>query len=159
MAVLLSACSLQRDISTYAAPAAVGKPAPELNGVTLDGKPLRVAFAGAPSVVIFWAAWCGPCRHEQPGLDRVASEYGVRGIRFYGVDMLDHDRGLAQSFVQEFAVPYPSLYDDSGSVAAAYQVDAPPSIVLVGRQGTIAARYPGELSEGQLRQMIAEKLG
>jgi len=79
-------------------------------------------------------------------------------VRFYGVDMLDHDQALAKAFAAEFKVSYPSLYDDSGTTAARYEVDAPPSIVLVNQKGIIVGRYPGEATESQLRVLIREKL-
>jgi hypothetical protein len=72
--------------------------------------------------------------------------------------MLDHDRALARAFVNEFQVAYPSLYDDSGAVAARYQVDAPPSFVLVDQRGIVVGRYPGEASAAQLEKLIREKL-
>ena len=116
-----------------------------------------VDFRQAKTVVVFWAAWCGPCRHEQPALNNLAAEFGAQGIRFYGVDMLDHDQALARAFVGEFKVVYPSLYDDAGGVAAAYAVDSPPSFVLVDQRGVVVARYPGEASEAQLRALIEQK--
>jgi thiol-disulfide isomerase/thioredoxin len=109
-------------------------------------------------VLVFWAAWCGPCRAEQPGLNQLAARYANSGIRFYGVDLLDHDRALARAFVSEFKVSYPSLYDDSGTIAAAYDVDAPPSFVLVDRRGIVVGRYPGEASAAQLETLIRQKL-
>ena len=72
--------------------------------------------------------------------------------------MLDHDRALARAFVEEFKVAYPSLYDDSGKIAAAYEVDAPPSIVLVDQRGIVVGRYPGEASPAQLQALIDQKL-
>jgi len=107
---------------------------------------------------VFWAAWCGPCRKEQPGLNALSARYVGQGIKFYGVDMLDHDRALARAFVTEFNVPYPSFYDDSGSLTAAYEVDSPPSFVLVDRRGIVVARYPGEASQAQLANLIDQKL-
>ena len=154
----MSACTLQPDVSQATPNGRVGGRAPTLAGETLAGSALNVDFHQAKTVLVFWAAWCGPCRNEQPGLNTLASRYSPAGVRFIGVDMLDHDRALARSFVQEFNVSYPSLYDDSGTVAAAYQVDAPPSFVLVDKQGVVVGRYPGEASAAQLARLIDQKL-
>jgi cytochrome oxidase Cu insertion factor (SCO1/SenC/PrrC family) len=91
-------------------------------------------------------------------LNALSARYAGQGIKFYGVDMLDHDRALARAFVTEFNVRYPSLYDDSGSLTAAYEVDSPPSFVLVDRRGIVVGRYPGEASQAQLANLIDQKL-
>jgi cytochrome c biogenesis protein CcmG, thiol:disulfide interchange protein DsbE len=158
MALILTGCALQRDIATVAPNAAVGTRAPALSGQALDGSSMRVAFTGTRTVVVFWAAWCGPCRKEQPTLNRIAADYAAQGISLVGVDMLDHDRALAKAFVQEFSVPYQSLYDDAGRAAAVYEVDGPPAIVLVDAQGVIVGRLPGEVPDSVLRQLIVTKL-
>jgi thioredoxin-related protein len=72
--------------------------------------------------------------------------------------MLDHDRALARAFYAEFKVAYPSLYDSSGSLTAAYEVDSPPSFVLVDQKGIVVGRYPGEASQAQLANLIDQKL-
>ena len=91
-------------------------------------------------------------------MNTLAARYAPRGVTFVGVDMLDHDRALARAFVAEFKVAYPSLYDDAGSLAAAYEVDSPPSFVLVDQKGTVVGRYPGEASAAQLERLIDQKL-
>lgn len=158
-ALLLSGCALQRDIATVSPDGAVGSPAPALSGQALDGTALHVHFAGARTVIVFWAAWCGPCRKEQPDLNQIAADYVPQGVSVIGVDMLDHDRALARAFVQEFRVSYPSLYDDAGRTAAAYEVDGPPAIVLVDGRGIIVGRVPGEVPGSVLRQLIVLRLG
>ena len=155
---LLAGCSLQPDVSQAAPNGRVGTAAPKLSGETLDGVALAVDFTVSKTVLVFWAAWCGPCRKEQPGLNALAASYAGRGVQFVGVDMLDHDRALARAFYAEFKVAYPSLYDASGSLTAAYEVDSPPSFVLVDQKGIVVARYPGEASQAQLANLIDQKL-
>ena len=156
--LLLAGCSLQPDVSQAAPNGRVGTVAPRLSGETLEGAGLAVDFKASNTVLVFWAAWCGPCRKEQPGLNTLAARYAGQGVRFYGVDMLDHDRALARAFYAEFNVPYPSFYDDAGSLTAAYEVDSPPSFVLVDRRGIVVGRYPGEASQAQLANLIDQKL-
>lgn len=157
-ALLLAACSLQQDVSSAKPSGKVGSPAPTLRGSTVDGRPIEVDYRSAATVVVFWAAWCGPCRSEQPGLNRIAHDYQAQGVRLVGVDVLDHDRALAMAFAREFDVPYASVYDESGSLTAAFQVDYPPTILLIDRRGIVVARYPGEASENQLRTLIQQRL-
>jgi thiol-disulfide isomerase/thioredoxin len=155
---LLTACSLQQDVAVAPPSGKIGIPAAALSGQTLDGAPITVEFRNRKTVLLFWASWCGPCRHEQPFLNRMATDYATRGVQFIGVDILDHDHAAAKAFEDEFHVPYPSLYDDAGKNAAIYAVDAPPSQVLVDGRGIIVARTPGEVSEDQLGRLIQAKL-
>src|ERR1700686_2954848 len=154
VAALLSACTLQPDVSQAAPNGRVGTKAPALSGPTLAGDRLSVDFRQSKTVLVFWAAWCGPCRQEQPGLNALAAKYAAKGIRFVGVDLLDHDRALAGAFVTELKVLYPSLYDDAGSLAAAYQIDSPPSFVFVDQAGVVVNRYPGETSQAHLENLV-----
>lgn len=156
--LFFSACTLQPDVSQAAPNGRVGTEAPALASEALDGSALKVDFHQGRTVLVFWAAWCGPCRNEQPGLNALAARYASYGIRFYGVDLLDHDRALARAFVREFNVAYPSVYDNSGLVAAAYQVDAPPAFVLVDQRGVVVGRFPGEATSAQLEALIDQKL-
>ncbi len=159
-ASVLAGCTLQQNVASFQPSGREGTAAPALSGQALDGTgTVSLDFQGQKTIVIFWASWCGPCRHEQPELNQVAADLAPLGIRFFGVNFLDHDRASAKAFVQEFGVAYPNLYDPSGRLAARYQVDAPPAKVLVDGRGIIVGRIPGEISERQLRAAIQEKFG
>ncbi len=92
--LLLAGCSLQPDVSQAAPNGRVGTAAPRLSGETLDGSALSVDFKASSTVLVFWAAWCGPCRKEQPGLNELAANYARYGIKFYGVRVWQPHRSL-----------------------------------------------------------------
>ncbi len=156
--IMVSACTLQQDVASAPPSGKTGFSAPAVSGTTLAGKGLTVVFRGHRTVLIFWASWCGPCRHEQPYVTRMATDLASQGVQFFGVDFLDRDHAAAEAFVQEFRVPYPSLYDPDGKLAAAYQVDSPPGKVLVDSRGVIVARVDGETTEDKVERLIQAKL-
>ena len=46
--------------------------------VTDDTFESEVLQAADPTLVDFWAAWCGPCRMIAPIVEEIANEYGDR---------------------------------------------------------------------------------
>ena len=155
----VAGCSLQHPLeSANQSLATVGKPAPAFSGTDLDGKPISLAdFHGHPILLNFWASWCGPCRAEQPGLDKVAEAYQSKGLRVVGVTVRDTVTS-ARIYRDEWHMPYPSLYDQAARLGYSYQVDAPPSTVLIDAQGIIRYKETGGVGEDVLRSLLADKL-
>lgn len=144
--LLTIACGLQSGLADRAQPrSATAEPMPPLRGASLTGQPLTVdGRTGHPLVVDFWASWCGPCRAEQPQLNRLYADYTPKGVRFLGVDVRD-DPAAAGAFVRDFAVAYPSLSDPTQSISATWSVDAPPTILVIDGSATIRVRDLGTL--------------
>jgi thiol-disulfide isomerase/thioredoxin len=117
----------------------------EIKGVLLaDGSSWSSTSArGSVLVANFWASWCGPCRVEQPQLNRVARAYRGRGVRFIGINVRD-SRGAAQSYAEEFKIPYPSLFDQAAVSAVRLQAFALPSTFILDRDGVVAYRLTGK---------------
>jgi thiol-disulfide isomerase/thioredoxin len=132
-------------------PEAERVPLPAFAGETFDGASLDLAAVGKPLVLNFWASWCGPCRAEQEGLELASRRLAGRGVRMVGVNVRD-DRGAATSYLEEFAVSYPSVFDRPAVLAARlgrFAPDFPPYTLVVDGDGRVAARIFGVLPGGR----------
>jgi cytochrome c biogenesis protein CcmG/thiol:disulfide interchange protein DsbE len=114
-------------------------------------------YSGKVLVVNFWASWCGPCREEQPGLQRLSEEYRDQGVRFIGVNFRD-DAAAAREYLREFGVTYPSVQDRDGKIAHRFGVPYLPATVLSGADGQLRYRLLGAQDEADLRGYIEEIL-
>ncbi len=134
---------------------ASGRTAPPLPRERLAGEPVTLGSllaGGRPSLVVFWASWCGPCEHEAPAIERFARGAG-RG-RIVGVDWSDARAG-ARAFIARYGWSFPNLRDAEGTVGNAYRLaNLPTTFVLDGR-GRIRAALTGPQDEASLARALA----
>lgn len=125
----------------------VERPLPPLRGETVDGGTLEPSdLSGKVVLVNVWATWCGPCRREQPMLQRLWERYRGRGVAFVGIDWRD-DRAAARDWIRTFGVTYPSLWDPSGSWADDLGWIGAPTTYLADRTGTIRYVIEGAVGD------------
>lgn len=133
----------------------VSGPMPEIAGATLHGGTVSADdYRGQVVVVNFWAAWCAPCRVEQPFLQRLHEEYGGRGVYFLGVDFRD-DPAAARAHVEEFGVTYPSVQDPAGKITGTdFGLPGVPATIVVDRSGEMRYSFLGEVEEDELEDVL-----
>lgn len=108
-------------------------------------------------VVNFWASWCGPCRREQPELNTVHDRYANQEVSFVGVDVQESSELNGLRHEEEFAIPYPSMWDPDTSFAGRFDNVGPqtlPATVLVDRAGRVAVSLIGETNAVELSELI-----
>jgi cytochrome c biogenesis protein CcmG, thiol:disulfide interchange protein DsbE len=140
----------------------VGQPAPDFGlEVVHNGEPsskIRLTeLHGKPVLIDFWATWCGPCQIEAPILSRISERYKDRGLVVLGVNTGDRP-GLAAVFATKKKLAYPILFDADHSAAELYDVEALPTMVLVGKDGKVRSVRSGLVDESTIDAMVGAEL-
>lgn len=119
-----------------------GTIAPEITLQTPEGKVVPLSSLRGKTVLIdFWAAWCGPCRQENPNVVRLYKQYRDKGFEVYGVS-LDSDRTAWTRAIAKDGLTWTQVSDlkyFDNAAAIDYGVEAIPFTVLVDPEGKIIA--------------------
>jgi thiol-disulfide isomerase/thioredoxin len=121
----------------------VGQPAPQIEGVDVQGKPLRLAdFRGRVVLLVFWGSWCGPCMAQVPEEKALLERFQGRPFSVVGVNC-NEDAEAARAAMEREGMTWPSWHDgedDGGPIAEEYHVDSFPSAFLIDARGILRAR-------------------
>ena len=82
--------SLDKSLADYlkTAQIEIGKVAPNFEAPDPDGKMVSLNdVKGKVTIIDFWAAWCGPCRRENPNVVRIYNKYHDQGLEIIGVSL------------------------------------------------------------------------
>lgn len=148
--MILFGLSLGRDTSVLPS-ALVGKPVPSFALARLGGgEAVRVGpEAGKPTVVNFWASWCGACRTEHGVLVELGKTLPETAVRMVGVNYRDSAAG-ARTFLDDHGTfPFPSAVDPDGRAGIDFGVYGLPETFFIAADGTVRARHVGPLTHEQ----------
>lgn len=94
----------------------------------------EVLGAGTPTIVDFWAVWCGPCRQIAPALDELATEFAGR-VKVAKLNV-----------------------DHNPEVAGRYGIRSIPTLVVI-KNGVEVDRLIGAAPKAKLKSLFDRALG
>ena len=138
-----------------------GKPYIEIALPDPDGKVHKLSdMLGNYILLDFWAAWCGPCRQENPNLVEAYKKYHPKGFQIYAVS-LDHSKEDWVKAIADDKLPWTHVSDLvywQCAPAADYGARAIPTNFLIDPNGNIVAKnIRGEELQKKLQEVYAAK--
>lgn len=133
----------------------VGKPAPAVEGTTVDGKQASLTdFKGKWVVLNFFATWCVPCRQEHPDLIQFSQAHQAAGDAAVLAVVYSDNAQAVREFRDKEGGDWPMLTDPKGRVALDYGVSGVPESFLISPDGVVAAKLLGGVQAGDLDQVM-----
>ena len=136
-------------------PAPTPMPAPDFTVYDAGGNAVSFAelMGGKPTVLNFWASWCGPCRSEMPHFQEAYERLGGE-VNFVMVNMTDGQRETQESaaeYVSESGWTFPVYFDRDLDAAITYGAYSLPQTYLINAEGRLVAGAAGAMSAEMLQ--------
>lgn len=137
---------------------AVGEIAPDFTLLTPEGDSLSLYSVKAKVKVLdFWASWCGPCRAENPNIQKVYQKYKAAGLEVISVSFDTKKEAWLQA-IREDNLGWIHLSDLKGlnSIASdLYEVHGIPHVFVLDENNRIIAE---RLRGKELEECVAKAL-
>ena len=143
---------LEKNAST-----AIGNKAPNFSAPTPSGEELALNdVLGKATILDFWAAWCKPCRVENPNVVKLYNKYKEKGLSILGVSLdrraEDWIKAIDDDGLEWHHVSNVRYFDE---IAELYNVSAIPATFILDENGVIVAK---NLRGPELEAKISELL-
>lgn len=118
-----------------------GRPVPftvnDLNGVAVS----LSDYQGKVLLLYFWVSWLPACRELNAALTVLSATHKEQGLEILGISLDGNRQALDQAIAVD-GCTWPQIYDGrmwQSDLALRYIVEALPHLMVIGRDGTIAA--------------------
>lgn len=137
---------------------AIGAEAPEISLQNPEGETISLtSLRGSYVLVDFWAAWCKPCRAENPNIVRAYDKYKDQNFEILQVS-LDRTREAWLGAIEQDGLPWLHISDLkywNSIVTKSYQIGAIPASYLIDPEGKIIGKnLRGPMLEAKLKEIF-----
>ena len=137
---------------------AIGVSAPEISLPDTSGSIFNLSSLKGNYVLIdFWAAWCRPCRQENPNVVRLYDKYRNKNFEILGVSLDRTERAWRKAIADDGLewIHVSDLSYFNSKAARDYQVSSIPQTFLIDPQGKILAKgLRGSSLEAKLSELF-----
>ena len=133
----------------------------------VNGKDVKLSdFKGKKVYINVWASWCGPCKIEMPGLEKVYQKHkdekdfvflsitSPSGEEFKNTKPADQDKETILGVAEQKKITYPILFDVNDRFMINYSIRAFPTHIFVNSDGTLMEQFPGIMDESTLENKL-----
>jgi WD40 repeat protein len=134
----------------------VGKKAPEVSGVDVDGKTFKLSdYRGKVVVLDFFADWCPYCVRMYPEERELTEKLSGKPFAILGVNCDSQD--TLRQIVADKRVTWRCWSDGKGgSISQEWQVQAYPQMFVIDHDGVIRQKFEGQTSPGVLKETVTK---
>ncbi|HIB53577.1 MAG TPA: TlpA family protein disulfide reductase [Nitrospirales bacterium] len=137
-------------------------PSPDFEFTTLSGERVtKEALKGKPTLLMFWATWCGICRDELPRIHELDTQARSMGLQIVAVAFSD-DKNAVTKYVEQHksTFSFPTVFDAGNDVSSQFRVRATPTFFLLDGNGDILLMHIGGgiLGDRDFRRLMHELL-
>jgi thiol-disulfide isomerase/thioredoxin len=127
----------------------------KLEAVLLNGEKVNIEnWKGKVVMVNFWATWCPVCRAEMPGWQRFYEANKAKGFEMIALSVDDGEEEV-RVFMAEKKYRFPIGWRfDKAEDDDFPTIRGTPTTFFVDRQGRVALKQVGRMSEDFLRQTL-----
>lgn len=137
---------------------AVGKPAPDVETLTLEGKKVKLSdYKGKVVLLDIWATWCPPCRAMIPHEREMVKKLEGKPFLLVSVSADDQKETLTK-FLEKEPMPWTHWWDNGtdNPVLKKYRVRAFPTLYLIDHTGVIRQKWVGSPGNDKLDKAVEE---
>jgi thiol-disulfide isomerase/thioredoxin len=106
-------------------------------------------------IISFWASWCAPCRKELPVLAAIQKKATRDKIAVFAVNWKESDDRYRAIIKLLKDIDLTLVSDENGYLGSEYAVKAIPHMIIIGRDGRIAAIHVG-YGESEIPSLVKE---